>query len=64
MTERDECEIERPHQRDLVIAYLSYALEDVRALSKVSMQFLQMAIASLHEEPEESEKTAQPALTH
>ena len=39
-----------PRQRDLVIAYLSYALEDVRALSEMGSHFLQMAISTISEE--------------
>jgi hypothetical protein len=39
-----------PHQRDLVIAYLQYAIEDVRALSETGSHLLQMAIATINEE--------------
>jgi len=39
-----------PRQRDLVIAYLSYALEDVRALSEAGSHLLQMTIATINEE--------------
>ena len=39
-----------PRQRDLVVAYLSYALEDVRALSEVGSHLLQMTIATITEE--------------
>jgi len=39
-----------PHQRDLVIAYLSYALDDVRALSEAGSHLLQMTIATITEE--------------
>ena len=39
-----------PHQRELVVLYLSYALEDVRALSEMGSHFLQMAIATISEE--------------
>ncbi len=39
-----------PHQRDLVVAYLSYALEDVRALSEAGSHLLQMTIATITEE--------------
>jgi hypothetical protein len=37
-------------QRDLVIAYLAYALEDVRALSEAGSHLLQMTIATITEE--------------
>jgi hypothetical protein len=33
-----------------VVAYLSYALEDVRALSEVGSHLLQMTIATITEE--------------
>jgi hypothetical protein len=39
-----------PRQRELVVLYLSYALEDVRALSEMGSHFLQMAIATISEE--------------
>jgi hypothetical protein len=59
MTERNESKIERPPNRDLIVAYLSYALEDVRALSDVGLHFLYMAIASVSDEPQ-TEVVAQP----
>jgi hypothetical protein len=37
-------------QRELVVAYLSYALEDVRALSEAGSQLLQMTIATITED--------------
>jgi len=39
-----------PRQRELVVLYLSYALEDVRVLSEMGSHFLQMAIATISEE--------------
>jgi len=39
-----------PHQRELVVAYLSYAIEDVRALSEAGSHLLQMTIATITEE--------------
>ena len=39
-----------PRQRELVVAYLSYALEDVRALSEAGSHLLQMTIATINEE--------------
>jgi hypothetical protein len=39
-----------PRERELVIAYLSYAIEDVRALSEAGSRFLQMTIATIAEE--------------
>jgi hypothetical protein len=40
-----------PRQRELVVAYLSYALEDVRALSEAGSHLLQMTIATITEDP-------------
>jgi hypothetical protein len=48
--EENESKTLSPRQRDLVIAYLSYALEDVRALSEAGSQLLQMTIATINEE--------------
>ncbi len=45
-----ESKILSPRERELVVAYLSYALEDVRALSPMGSHFLQMTIASIAEE--------------
>ena len=39
-----------PRQRELVVLYLSYALEDVRAVSEMGSHFLQMAISTISEE--------------
>ena len=36
-----------PGERDLIVGYLSYALDDVRALSDVGSQLLQMTIAAI-----------------
>jgi len=48
--EEKESKTLSPRQRDLVVAYLSYALEDVRALSAAGSQLLQMTIATITEE--------------
>jgi hypothetical protein len=48
-----------PRQRDLVIAYLQYALEDVRALSEAGSHLLQMTIATITEESSE-DRPVQP----
>jgi hypothetical protein len=45
-----ESKTSSPRQRDLVVAYLSYALEDVRALSEAGSHLLQMTIATITEE--------------
>lgn len=55
------------HERELIIAYLRYALEDVRALSEIGSHFLQMAIASLADEAaldSPSEPPRQTTQTH
>ena len=39
-----------PRERDLIVAYLSYALEDVRAISEVGSHFLRMTISTLTDE--------------
>jgi hypothetical protein len=39
-----------PRQRDLVVAYLSYAIQDVRALSEAGSYLLQMTIATITDE--------------
>ena len=39
-----------PHEREQIVAYLSYALEDVRALSEAGSHLLQMTIATITEE--------------
>jgi hypothetical protein len=39
-----------PRERELIVAYLTYALDDVRALSEVGSQFLQLTIATLTDE--------------
>jgi hypothetical protein len=48
--EQMESETLSPRQRDLVVAYLSYALEDVRAISEAGSHLLQMTIATITEE--------------
>jgi hypothetical protein len=49
-----------PRQRDLVIAYLAYALEDVRALSEAGSHLLQMTIATITEESSQDTAVQQP----
>lgn len=39
-----------PRERELIVAYLSYALEDVRAVSAAGLQLLQLTIAAITEE--------------
>ena len=47
LLDEKEDKILSPRERDLIVAYLSYAIDDVRALSEVGSHFLQMTIASL-----------------
>jgi len=39
-----------PREREQIVAYLSYALEDVRSLSEAGSHLLQMTIATITEE--------------
>jgi hypothetical protein len=48
--EEKESKTLSPRQRELVVAYLSYALEDVRALSEAGSHLLQMTIATITED--------------
>jgi hypothetical protein len=43
----NEREIVDPPERELIVAYLSYALDDVRALSQSGLHLLQLTIATL-----------------
>ncbi len=38
-------------QRDLLVAYLSYALDDVEAISRAGLHHLRMAISSIAQDP-------------
>ena len=65
LLDEKEDKILNPRERDLIVAYLSYALDDVRALSEVGSHFLQMTIASLIDEsvldaPAEERPTTPP----
>ena len=44
---KNESEIVDPPERELIVAYLSYALDDVRALSESGLHLLQLTIATL-----------------
>jgi len=48
--------------RKLVVAYLTYALEDVRALNLVSAHLLEMTIEALDEEPAEQTEPSAKAV--
>ena len=45
-TENEDETVSR-RQRELIVAYLSYAIEDVRAVSETGLHLLQMTIAAL-----------------
>lgn len=47
--ERDDKSLD-PRERELIVAYLSYALEDVRAISEVGSHFLRLTISTLTDE--------------
>jgi hypothetical protein len=53
-----------PHQRELIIAYLSYALDDVRALSEVGLHLLQLAIATINDDVAAEESEASAPIVH
>jgi alkylhydroperoxidase/carboxymuconolactone decarboxylase family protein YurZ len=55
-----------PRQRELIIAYLSYALDDVRALGGIGSQLLQMTIAAIAEDSvaDDSSRALQSTLAH
>ena len=47
---KSENEAINPDERELIVAYLSYALDDVRAVSDIGLHLLQMTIAALRKE--------------
>jgi hypothetical protein len=52
MSEREiERKIFDSQERDLLVAYLSYALDDVEAISPAGLHHLQMAISSIAQNP-------------
>jgi hypothetical protein len=62
----DHREIERKsigsQERDLLVAYLSYALDDVEAISRAGLHHLRMAISSIaaHSAPDGGPMGATP----
>lgn len=46
-----------PEQREKIVAYLAYALDDVRPLSEVGLQLLQLAIASIIDDEKIDDET-------
>jgi len=61
---KNERKVSAPHQRELIIAYLSYALDDVRALSEVGLHLLQLAIATINDEVSTEESEAAAPVVH
>ncbi|MGA2895097.1 MAG: hypothetical protein ABSE22_19700 [Xanthobacteraceae bacterium] len=47
---KDETTAVEPIERELIVAYLSYALDDVGAVSASGLQLLQLAIATIAKE--------------
>ena len=47
---KSENETIEPDERELIVAYLSYALDDVRAVSDIGLHLLQMTIAALRKD--------------
>jgi len=47
---KSEDETINPDERELIVAYLSYALDDVKAVSDIGLHLLQMTIAALRNE--------------
>jgi hypothetical protein len=61
----DQSEIERKsigsQERELLVAYLSYALDDVEAISRAGLHHLRMAISSIAAHPApDADLTATP----
>jgi hypothetical protein len=52
-----------PQEREKIVAYLAYALEDVRPLSEVGSQLLQLAIATIIDDQadDDTDKIKAPA---
>jgi hypothetical protein len=52
-------------QRELIVAYLTYALDDVSALSEAASRYLQMTIASINDDVgAEATRLPEPAPSH
>jgi hypothetical protein len=47
---KSENETVNPDECELIVAYLSYAIEDVRAVSDIGLHLLQMTIAALRKQ--------------
>jgi hypothetical protein len=50
LLDEKDVKILNPRERELIVAYLTYALDDVSALSEVGSHFLRLTIATLTDE--------------
>jgi hypothetical protein len=66
MSQCDGDKTRKAREREIIVAYLSYALEDVRALSAVAVFHLHMAIVSLTDQgqAETSEELLESVFRH
>jgi hypothetical protein len=63
-TAKNERKTIEPHQRELIVAYLSYALDDVRELSEIGLHLLQLAIATITDEIAADESDPAAPIAH
>jgi hypothetical protein len=61
---KSERKANTPRQRELIIAYLSYALDDIRALSEIGLHLLQLAIATINDDVVAEESEPPPPVVH
>lgn len=59
---KDEGEAINPHERELIVRYLSYALKDVGAVSETGLHLLQMTIAALSNEAAAESSNQEPPV--
>jgi hypothetical protein len=59
---KSENENGNPDERELIVAYLSYALDDVRAVSDIGLHLLQMAIAALRKDATAASSDQEPPV--
>ena len=66
MSQRKRSKTVSPRERELIVEYLSYALDDVHALSETGLHLLQMAIATINKEagPGDRGRPFQSPLSH
>jgi hypothetical protein len=63
-TTKSERKAIEPHQRELIVAYLTYALDDVRELSEMGLHLLELAIATIIDEIAADESDAAAPVPH